>query len=748
MEEGMNKPTKALSVLFLGIALVLAAGALQAQETGTLKGKVIDANAKLPLPTVKVTVMGTRRFALTDFEGAFASLELPPGTYRVVFELAGFLTETRKDVIITAGQTTDLQVVMRMGFANEVTVTARREVESLQNVPQNVTVLTATKLGETPQVNIVAALNSVPGVDVETGSGSTALGTFMYIDGYDDIYIRKMVDGVDVGEVVNNWSMLNAYPEEMIDQVEVIKGGASSVWGSNMGGIVNVITKRPRGLTRPIFTLKSTYASFGAMDFTGANAIGNKGDNLNYAANVLGSVKKFGYMFGYNGTRNDGFIEYGREKNYNIFGKLSYDFTDRTFIDVLYNTNKMDTQNLSFLNLEELLGPEFPYYWNYRANYIGTSNVASVRFATSLSPSLSLESQLKFNRSVFDGTTEYLEGSMFQPPAGTIETSHFVDQKLGFTVKGAYNPSESFSLISGLDYYRIKADFTGFIASQPVVNVDTVAPFVNAEFRIGSLGIHAGARYDYDSSFGNQLSPSIGATFNFLKASLFRVNVARTFKVPPLWYTLGVSYFDQILPNPDLLPERAWAYSAGFETQEIHFLYFKLSGYYHRMTDGIVRVPADTEGRFTWGNISEFIRKGYEAETGLMLPFGLTGYIGTNYNKHENTTGGEAVLLTWIPTRTYKTGLKYKHEKWDLLANLRGRWIWWNMDPELSSLFTPQDKKWVFDFRVSKGFQLGGATRLGVFLDIFNLTDVPYWDRSDMPNPRRWGQLGLELEFK
>jgi outer membrane receptor protein involved in Fe transport len=82
------------------------------------------------------------------------------------------------------------------------------------------------------------------------------------------------------------------------------------------------------------------------------------------------------------------------------------------------------------------------------------------------------------------------------------------------------------------------------------------------------------------------------------------------------------------------------------------------------------------------------------------------------------------------------------------MANLRGRWIWWNMDPELSSLFTPQDKKWVFDFRVSKGFQLGGATRLGVFLDIFNLTDVPYWDRSDMPNPRRWGQLGLELEFK
>jgi hypothetical protein len=40
------------------------------------------------------------------------------------------------------------------------------------------------------------------------------------------------------------------------------------------------------------------------------------------------------------------------------------------------------------------------------------------------------------------------------------------------------------------------------------------------------------------------------------------------------------------------------------------------------------------------------------------------------------------------------------------------------------------------------------TTRISVFIDIFNLTDAVYWDRSDQPNPRRWGQLGLELGFK
>ena len=744
----MGRKSWVLGLLVLGVFLLGLAGAVQAQQAGTLKGKVIDKNEKLPLPTVRITVVGSGLFATTNAEGVFEVGNVPAGTYKVVFELTGYLTETRNNVEIEAGQSRVLNVSLGQAFAHELTVTARREVESLQKVPVNVEVVTATELQQMPQVNIVNALNNVSGVDVETGSGSTALGTFMYIDGYEDIYIKKMVDGVDVGEIVNNWSTLNAYPEEMIQQVEVIKGGSSSVWGSNMGGIINVITKRPVDMARPHFSLRGTYSNFKAMDFTGANAFGNAGNLYDFAGSAMGNLDRFGYMVGYSANHNDGFVQYGQEKNHSLFAKASYSFTDRTFLDVLYSNNVMNTQSYAFLELPELLGEEFPYYWNYKADYHSTSDVASARFTTAFTPSFSFETQLKFHRSKFDGTTEYLDGSMFQPPAGTIDTSRYVDQKTGFTVKGSYMPGRAFSLVSGVDYYRIKADFSGFIADQPIIYVDTVAPFINMEYRIGGLGLHAGARYDYDSSFGNQLSPSFGANLNFLNASLIRVNVARTFKVPPLWYTLGVSYFDMILPNPGLRPERAWAYSAGFESQELRYLYVKLSAYYHKMTDGIVRVPADIEGRYTWGNISEFIRKGYEAEVGIITPIGLTGYFATNYNHHENTTEGEVAILTWIPTRTYKTGLIYKNDRLDLVANLRGRWIWWNLDPDSAMLLSPRDKQWVFDFRISKGFTLASGMRFGVFLDVFNLTDRAYWDRSDFPNPRRWGQVGLEFDWK
>jgi|GEM_PF-908460 vitamin B12 transporter len=744
----MTKTLRVLVVLFLAVFLFRFAGALQAQGGGNLKGKVIDANEKLPMPTVKVTISGTRKYALTGPDGTFVIENIPPGAYTVVFEIAGFITETRKNVTIAAEQTAELNVSLMMGFAHEVTVTARRAVESLQKVPQNVTVLTETRLEETPQNNILQALNNVPGVDVETASGNTVLGTFMSIDGYGDTYIRKMVDGVDVGEVVNNWSMLNSFPEEMIDQIEVLKGGSSSVWGSNMGGIINIITKRPQDLPRPEITLKSTYSHFGAMDFQGANAIGVPGDNLDYSANIRGNIKKFGYTFGYDGIHNDGFVDYGKEKNSSFFSKLNYNFNSNTFLDFLYNRNVMNSQDLAYLYLPDMLGTDEPYYWNYKADYHATENVASLKFQTNISPAFNLESQLKYNRSTFDGTTDYLAGSAFQPPAGTIDLSSYTDQKLGFTLKGSYNPSEALSIVSGVDYYRIMADFTHYIADQPKIYVDSVAPFVNMEYRIGNLGLHLGARYDYDSAFGQQLSPSVGATFNLSKATLFRINVARTFSPPPLWYTLGVSYMEQIQPNPNLKPERAWAYSAGFESQELRYVYVKVSLYYHRMKDGIVMVPASTEGQFTWGNIAKFLREGYEGEFGFLTPIGLTGYVGTDYNHHEDVTGAVTEIVSWIPTRTYKAGLKYRNDKLGLFANLRARWIWWNMDPGTASLLTPNDKKWIFDFRISKGFNMVRNTHLRVFLDIYNLTNQAYWDRSDFPNPRRWGQIGLEVSYK
>jgi outer membrane receptor protein involved in Fe transport len=739
-EDFMRKTIRILPIIFL---LLLLSFSSWAQTGGTLKGKVVDANEKFALPTVRVSLEKTNRTGVTDAEGNFLIKNIPAGTYRVTFELSGYLIETKKDVTIQAGETTELDASMRMGFAHETTVTARREMESLQKVPQNVEVLTETELRTAPTLNVVQALNNIAGVDVETGSGLTTVGTFMSINGYDDVYIKKMVDGVDVTAIVTNWSLLSAYPQEMLEQVEVVKGG-SAVWGASMGGIINLVTKRPRDLERPILTLTGSLASFGAMDFGNASAIGQSGDLQRYGANIIGSHKKFGYMLGAKRDDHKLFTDFGTEKNFNLFSKFGYDFNDTTYLDFLYSYNKVSVTGHSFLETDAFL-PYFPFYWNYQDDADSSSQAASLKLSSMVLPGFNLEAQLKFNR--MDGNFDriWLEGGIINGPAGTVDTSLFNDQRIGGTVKGSYNPSTQFSLVAGMDYYRIRADFSKMITDQPIIYVDSWAPFTSLEYRVGPLGLHLGARYDYDSSFGSQLSPSIGANLNLMKSTILRANVGRTFKVPDLWYTLGESYVDLILPNPDLKPERAWAYSVGFESQELQYLWVKMSLYYHDMRDGIVRVPADQEGRYTWGNATQFIRKGYEGEVGVQAPFGLQVYVSTNYNKHENKSDG--VILQWIPTRTNKAGIRYINKKFDLTANLRGRWIWWNESDDLIGLFEPRDKIWMFDLRLSKGFHLSDHISLSLIVDVFNITDQLYWDRKDAPNPRRWAQAGFEVKF-
>jgi hypothetical protein len=195
----MNKFIKLMCVFSVLLLFLSFSSTIGAQSTGTLQGKVIDKNEKFPLPTVRIAVSGTKFYGTTDVDGNFRIVNIPPGEYTVTFELSGYLIEVVKNVSIQAGETAELEVALKMGFAHEMTVTARREIESLQRVPQNIEILTETELEETPVLNVYQALNNVTGVDVETGSGLSTVGMFMSINGYDDVYIRKMVAGADRG---------------------------------------------------------------------------------------------------------------------------------------------------------------------------------------------------------------------------------------------------------------------------------------------------------------------------------------------------------------------------------------------------------------------------------------------------------------------------------------------------------------------------------------------------------------------
>src|SRR4030042_749117 len=115
----MRRTAYLLSVVLL--ALVMCAGTGQAQTLiGTVQGKVVDQQGGV-LPGVTVTLIGPRgsQSTVTDGQGEFRFVGVPPSTYQVKVELAGFLTQEQPEVIVGIGKTVAGDFALKVGGVTE-----------------------------------------------------------------------------------------------------------------------------------------------------------------------------------------------------------------------------------------------------------------------------------------------------------------------------------------------------------------------------------------------------------------------------------------------------------------------------------------------------------------------------------------------------------------------------------------------------------------------------------------------------
>ena len=101
-------------------------------------------------------------------------------------------------------------------------------------------------------------LNTVNGVVVEFGGASPGSIAGASIQGSALEHVVVMFDGIVIN-TASDQADLSAIPVQMIEKVEIIKGPASSVWGSSLGGVINVITKSPRNSETPGGTVSASY---------------------------------------------------------------------------------------------------------------------------------------------------------------------------------------------------------------------------------------------------------------------------------------------------------------------------------------------------------------------------------------------------------------------------------------------------------------------------------------------------------
>ncbi|PAW67862.1 MAG: hypothetical protein B9S34_04115 [Opitutia bacterium Tous-C1TDCM] len=237
------------AALLLPATLALAA-ALPAQTTGTVAGRVTDAQTRLALGGTRVTVGGTALATYADSTGEFVLAGVPAGPAALEFSYLGY-PELRKTVAVVAGGTvradaafgTDIVALDKFVITGSVVGSARalnrqRAAETLSNI------VASDEIGNFPDQNAAEAIQRIPGISLYRDQGE---GRYIVLRGLNYNYTSVKVNGgsfagADLGDRA---TPLDVIPSDALAAIEVTKVPTPDMDGEGLGGQVDIKTKSP-----------------------------------------------------------------------------------------------------------------------------------------------------------------------------------------------------------------------------------------------------------------------------------------------------------------------------------------------------------------------------------------------------------------------------------------------------------------------------------------------------------------------
>lgn len=254
-------PWRILCWIVLGFMLSRSPSFAAQQKAGSLRGVVYDKDFGTPLAGAQVLIVETGQKVSTSDQGNFVFSQVPPGKYTLIFTKEGYLRQVKADVIVSAGQLTDLEAslagevtemkeflvqdVMQSGGASEASLLKLRyESPSLMDS------IGADLMSRAGASDAAGALRLVSGASVQDGK-------FAVIRGLPDRYVSSQMNSVVLPTADENKRAveLDQFPAPVIESIQVSKTFTPDQQGDASGGAVNV---RLRGIPdQPIFQIKN-----------------------------------------------------------------------------------------------------------------------------------------------------------------------------------------------------------------------------------------------------------------------------------------------------------------------------------------------------------------------------------------------------------------------------------------------------------------------------------------------------------
>ncbi len=224
---------KRASILIICIFWAMST-TVYAGQTGKIAGRVVDAEKKEPLPGTNVFIEGTSFGAITDLNGNYYIINIPPGKYTVVFRSIGYKTKKIEGVLVNVDVTTPLSTDLTSTVIEGEEVIVRAERPLVQkDLTSTSARVSKEQIDMLPLESVGQIVNLQAGV-IEGHFRGGRLGEVTY-----------MIDGIAVNDGYSKAQMVNLQPNS-IQEVEVISGTFNAEYGQAMSGVVNIVSKEPR----------------------------------------------------------------------------------------------------------------------------------------------------------------------------------------------------------------------------------------------------------------------------------------------------------------------------------------------------------------------------------------------------------------------------------------------------------------------------------------------------------------------
>lgn len=318
------------------------------KEGNVITGHVIEKGTENSLPYATVLIVETGAGTVTDADGYFKLKKVPAGKYTLKVNSVGYAQQT-KEVNVSNEYTVDVHFVLSEEtiMTDEVVVSANRNETSRKLAPVVVNVMNNKLFEMVNSTDLAKSLSYQSGLRVENNCQNCGFPQ-VRINGLEGPYSQILINSRPVMSALSGVYGLEQIPVNMIERVEVVRGGGSALFGANaVGGTINIITKDPVNNSFQVSTNMSNLGGKSWEQYMGANASLVSSDNTYGIALYQSYRNRNPYD-----ADGDGFSELGK-LNMNTFGlRAYYRPTHFSRISLEYHTTNEFRRGGSNFNLQ------------------------------------------------------------------------------------------------------------------------------------------------------------------------------------------------------------------------------------------------------------------------------------------------------------------------------------------------------------------------------------------------------------